>query len=582
MWTPGGRMSVSDSVALRRSRPGKGLAGLFDFAVSSNRRAISVLALVCLIAFLPGFFSIPPVDRDEANFAQATKQMIETGHYVDIRFQDRVQYSKPIGIYWLQAAVVKSAELLGVPNARSAIWLYRIPSLIGAIGGVLATYWCALAFVSRRGAMLAALTMASSIILGIQARLATIDAMLLPLVVGAMGVLARAYLSSRGGRATQPGWGLAAVFWTALAAGVLLKGPVIVTIVALTVLALSIVDRSVRWLLALRPLAGVAFFIVLALPWFVAISMRTGDAFVLNSVVHDALGKIVFSQEAHGAPPGYYLVLFFVTFFPAATLAMLAVPAVWAGRREYRTRFLLAWLVPAWLLFELSITKLPHYVMPVYPAIAILLAGAVEANVLARARWLADGLIWWFLFPVIVGIAAVTYAIIASGKLVLPASLFFAGAVFCGFTAWMRYRSEGAERALTCATAASVLLAIGLYGIVVPALKPLFPSVTLAETLRQSGCAHPVAASVGYEEPSLVFLLGTETHLTDAAGAADFLQQGGCRFAFVETSQEGAFAARAQAIGLRYDAKPRLEAFNFSNVRPITIAVFQSPEGDRD
>jgi 4-amino-4-deoxy-L-arabinose transferase-like glycosyltransferase len=575
-------MSASDSIALRRLRPAKGLAGLFDFAVTSNRRAISVLTLVCLVAFLPGFFSIPPVDRDEPNFAQATKQMIETGHYLDIRFQDRGAYSKPIGIYWLQAAVVKSAELLGVPDARGTIWLYRIPSLIGAVGGVLATYWCALAFVSRRGAMLAALMMAGSTILGVQARLATIDAVLLPMVVVAMGVLARAYLSSRGNETMRPGFGLVAVFWTALAAAVLLKGPVIVTIVGLTALALCIVDRSVHWLLALRPLLGAAFFILLALPWFIAISMRTGDAFFLNSLVHDAFGKIVSSQEAHGAPPGYYLVLFFVTFFPAATLAVLAVPAVWARRREHATRFLLGWLVPAWLLFELSITKLPHYVMPLYPAVAILLAGAIEANVLSRARWLADGLIWWFLFPAIVGIAALAYAIVVGGALVLPASLFFVGAVFCGLYAWLWYRSDGAERALTRATAASVLLAIGFYGIILPALKPLFPSVTLADTLRRSGCAHPAAASVGYEEPSLVFLLGTATRFTDAAGAADFLQQGGCRFAFVEAGQETAFAARAEAIGLRYDAKPRLKAFNFSNVRPITIAVFQSTEGDRD
>ncbi len=105
--------------------------------------------------FLPGFFQIPPVDRDEAYFAQATKQMIETGDYVDIRYQDDVRYRKPVGIYWLQAVVVKTAQALGDSGALTTIWLYRIPSLIGAIGAVMTTYWCALAFVSRRGAVLA-------------------------------------------------------------------------------------------------------------------------------------------------------------------------------------------------------------------------------------------------------------------------------------------------------------------------------------------------------------------------------------------------------------------------------------------
>ena len=69
-----------------------------------------MLVLVSLITFLPGFFQIPPVDRDEPRFAQATKQMIETGDYVDIRFQDEEANDKPIGIYWLQAAVVKTAR----------------------------------------------------------------------------------------------------------------------------------------------------------------------------------------------------------------------------------------------------------------------------------------------------------------------------------------------------------------------------------------------------------------------------------------------------------------------------------------
>ena len=77
--------------------------------------------LVCgLLFFLPGFFNIPPIDRDEARFAQATKQMVETGDFVDIRFQDEVRYKKPVGIYWLQAAVVETASALGLPRAAGA------------------------------------------------------------------------------------------------------------------------------------------------------------------------------------------------------------------------------------------------------------------------------------------------------------------------------------------------------------------------------------------------------------------------------------------------------------------------------
>ena len=92
---------------------------------SSHARAVMVLVVVALLNILPGFFTIPPTDRDEARFAQATKQMLETGDYVDIRFQDEVRYKKPVGIYWLQAVAVKAGKALGVRDALTTIWLYR-------------------------------------------------------------------------------------------------------------------------------------------------------------------------------------------------------------------------------------------------------------------------------------------------------------------------------------------------------------------------------------------------------------------------------------------------------------------------
>ena len=556
--------------------PVNGLASVLDSAVGSNRRAVFMLVIASLIAFLPGVFRIPPIDRDEPHFAQKAKQMIETGDYVDTRFQGEAYYTKPVGMYWLQAAVVRTAEAFGVPDARPTIWLYRLPSLFGAAGAVLATYWCALAFVDRRGATLAALMMLGSTVLGAEARLARADAMLLFTVVAAMSVLARAYLFSRDDKIARPGWALLTVFWTALAAGILIKGLVIVLVVGLTAATLSIIDRSLRWLQGLRPLYGVAWLAVLALPWFIAIYSRTGNAFLLDSVVHDTLGKIANSQEGHGGPPGYYLVLFFATFFPASILAGLAAPAVWATRREAPIRFLLAWLVPSWLVFELSVTKLPHYVMPLYPAVAILIAGAVEAKALSQRRWLKRGAIWWFVAPVLLSVAAVAGAFAIDRDLVFSAWPFFAAAIVCGFLAWQLYDDDGAERALTRAVAAMVLIGIGIYSMILPTLGPLFPSAALAGVLRESGCAHPVAASAGYDEPSLVFLAGTETRLTDGAGAADFLREGDCRFAFIEAHQERAFAERAEAIGLRYQRGSRVEAFNFSKGRPITIAIFRS------
>ncbi len=569
-------MSTTEDASSRTLWPANRAARLLDFAVSTHQRAICLLILASLIAFLPGFSQIPPVDRDEPRYAQATKQMLETGDYVDIRFQDQQANDKPVGIYWLQAAAVKIGEALGVPDARKVIWLYRMPSLLGAIGSVLATYWCALGFVSRRGATLAGLMMMASTLLGVEARLAKTDAILLVTVIFAMGALARVYLPMREAQAARPSIGLLAIFWTAVALGVLDKGLVILMIVGLTSITLSFLDRSWRWTLALRPLPGIAWAAFLVLPWLVAISMRVGDAFLVDSVGHDTLGKLVNSQQGHGEPPGFYLLLFFVTFFPASVLTAMAAPAVISKRRERAIQFLLAWLVPSWVVFELAITKLPHYVLPLYPAVAILFAIAIEKNMLSQRLWLVLSAVWWFLVPLIVSILVIVGAIVIGREPVFPAWPFLAAAILCGLLAWRLCKDEGVERAVICATAASVLIAVGLYGFAIPALSPLFPSLALARILHASGCAHPVAAAAGYEEPSLVFLAGTSTRLTDAAGAADFLRQGSCRFAFIEEHEESAFASRAEAIGLDYDRRASVEAFNLGRVQRVNIAVFQS------
>ena len=278
----------------------------------------------------------------------------------------------------------------------------------------------------------------------------------------------------------------------------------------------------------------------------------------------------------HGAPPGYYLALFWVTFWPAAPLSLLAAPAVWTARREPGARFLLAWIIPAWIVFEIVVTKLPHYVLPLYPAIAILTAGALDTGLLSRNRWLVRGTSGWFIVPLVICLAAIIISIYIGRQFDLLPWPFATAAIIMGLIAWWLYESDGAERSFLRAAAASILIAGALYGLIFPSMTSLFPSVTLAEIPREAECPDPVAASAGYHEPSLVFLAGTQTLLTDGAGAADFLRQGGCRFAFIDSRQERSFARRAEAIGLRYAQGPRIEAFNISGGRAITVAVYRS------
>jgi 4-amino-4-deoxy-L-arabinose transferase-like glycosyltransferase len=561
---------------VKPAHSGRRLFAAFEFATASHWRAILFLTLCCLVLFLPGFFATPPVDRDEARFAQATKQMVETGDFVDIRFQEDVRYKKPVGIYWLQAAAVETASALGLPRAQARIWLYRVPSLIGAIGAVLLTYWTALAFLTRRGAALAALMMASCVLLGVEARLAKTDAMLLLTVTAAMGAMARVYLSwQRGEDPVHPPWSSPAIFWTALAGGILLKGPLILMFVGLTIAVLAAFDRSLQWFSRMRPLWGLIWLLVLVLPWFVAIFWRAGETFFTDSLGGDMLSKLA-AQESHGAPPGLYLLLFWITFWPGAPLAAMAAPAVWRARREPGAQYLLAWLIPSWLVFEAVLTKLPHYVLPLYPAIAILTVGALERRVLSRSSWLIRGTAWWFAIPAITSVIAVAGAIKLTHQPAFPAWPMLAAAMIFGLFAWWLFEDSRAERSYLNVVIAAMLLAIGVYGVVLPSLTPLFPSAEIARALRNVSCVGPKAAAAGYHEPSLVFMTDTSILLTDGSGAADFLSQGSCRFALVESRSERSFLQRAEAIGLRYTAPVRIEGYNISQGRAISVAIFRS------
>jgi 4-amino-4-deoxy-L-arabinose transferase-like glycosyltransferase len=553
-----------------------------DAAVVSHSRAAGWLALIALVLFLPGFFSLPPMDRDEPRFAQATKQMLETGDFVEIRFQDQARNKKPIGIYWLQAASVGLASTFGVPEARQKIWLYRLPSLLGAIGAVLLTYWAALAFTTRRGAFLAACLLASTILIGVEARLAKTDAVVLATVVASMGALVRIYQGEAGKDTGWPGTlRLPAIFWTAIALGVLVKGPITPMIPLFAAIVLVIKDRGAAWLRDLRPLLGLLWLLVLVLPWFVLILVETRGAFLSEALGEDMLGKIGSGREAHGAPPLTYLAIFWATAWPMAPLAILAAPFVWLNRRKREVAFLLAWLVPSWLLLELVPTKLPHYVLPLYPAIAIMTAMATEHGALAFERKWAPfvaallllvptvliaagflGSIWLHTWPGILTLVALPFALWALKDVWRAAMLgdgpgvIVGGMVVALFTYVFVYGGL-----LTGALAKTFLLA------------PRLDEMARSAQAIAPHCGPLKRATTLYREPSLVFLSGTDLTMTIGKGAADFLMSGPCRVAFVDGRDEPLFRE-----GLPADAPVKLigrvEGINLARGRNLDIGVW--------
>jgi 4-amino-4-deoxy-L-arabinose transferase-like glycosyltransferase len=295
----------------------------------------------------------------------------------------------------------------------------------------------------------------------------------------------------------------------------------------------------------------------------------------------DFFRKVLSAQESHFAPPLAYFALFWVTFWPAATLVGMATPAVWAARREPGARGLLAWIVPAWIILELVPTKLPHYVLPLYPAIAILTAGIVDQHALSRRPILAHGSRWWFALAVVLAVGVIAAHVWLGRQLGLLAWPFAAGGVVFALFAWWLFDTDGAERSMLRAVVASVLLAFAIFGFTLPALPVLSVASQTSDFLRQTRCEHPLLASAGHDGPALVFLAGTDTVLTDGSNAADFLRQGTCRFALVESRHERSFLRRAEAIGLRYALGTRFDGINLGagdGGRRHSLAIYRSHE----
>ena len=548
---PSGRLTRT-AAALGRAGGGVGRA----VAATRIGRIAALLAL-CAVLFLPGIAALPVTDRDEARYAQATKQMLESGEFLDIRFQDEPRWKKPVGIYWLQAAAVEAA---GGPEA-AGIWAYRIPSLIGASVGVLATQWALAPLLGPATATLAAGLAATSMVLGGEANIAKTDAALFALIALMMGAWIR--LLTRDAPAGRDG--LRAVLWGALGLAVLVKGPIAPAVLGLTALALAAAERS------LRPLAALGLWspwpllaLLIAGPWFVAIGLLTDGAFYAEALGRDFIGKLREGQEAHGAPPGTYLGIAWAVFWPWAALALFAVPWLWAERRRWAVAVLAAWAVPFWIVLEATPTKLPHYLLPLAPALAGLVALWLVEGSSAAGRWRR-------------GLAAVLFAAVGGGlavaNLALPlwlsggvspwgAALALAGlgAVALGTAALATADRRGAATAMILAALCLVpaTLQFGL-----PRAAYAFPSEAMARASAPfAACAGRPAASQSYREPSLVFLQGTGTRLLSVEDAARVLREEPGALVWAEDRRRAALDAALGEDAPALAELARVEAFN--------------------
>jgi 4-amino-4-deoxy-L-arabinose transferase-like glycosyltransferase len=546
---------------------------------SGGWRGPAVAAVLAFLAGLPGLIAVPALDRDEARFAQATAQMLESGDFVVIRFQDAPRFKKPVGIHWLQAAAVSA---LSKPEARQ-IWAYRVPSLVGAMLAAAACAWGAAAFFGDVAGLLAGVMLAATFLLSTEAFIAKTDAALCGATTLAMACLGRIYASRRGG--PHAGRRVVWTFWGALAASILIKGPVGPMTAGLAILMVLAMERRPGWLRKLRAYWGLIMVAAVVGPWAGAVTVATDGSFWTQAIGGDLAPKLAGGQESHGALPGYHALLTPLLAFPLTLLLPAALIGAWRHRAEPGVRFAVAWLVPTWLVFELLPTKLPHYLLPAYGALAWLAARAAIEPLGRWAKVIGAGLAGaiglalcagCFYLVSRYGHPADAWAAVLAGGLLAAAGL--AGA-------YMLLR-RSPQAAIAAGVGFSVLGHGALAAALAPRLAPLWVSSRLETAMGQNrllprqGVAEAPVAVAGFAEPSLIFALGTPTQLGGASVAAQAIDEG--RPAIVEGREDIAFHQALAALDVPAREVAEVDGINYSKGGRVKLKVYVARDTDEN
>jgi len=551
--------------------------------LTHRRWHLLILMMLTLAMVLPGLASLPIIDRDEARFAQASVQMAKTNDLLHIKFQDEARNKKPAGVYWAQTAMIKTFNRDG----EQRLWVQRLPSVFAALLSILALYWGSLKMIGREAGVIACALLATSLIFVFESHIAKTDALLCASTTFMFASLGR--LRAAKGRLEV--W----VFWTALGAAIMIKGPIGPALAIFTFAALWKFDETLDWAKPLLHKGAILLFLLLWVPWAIAIFIATDGAFFIDSLGKDFGSKIVSGQESHGAPPGAHSAVIWLTLWPASLFLPLAIAF---AVRVVRTRaheplgrimcFALCWAVPFWILIELMPTKLPHYGLPIFPALCLIMGAAIlsflnRETVNETRRMLitriASGSVF-ILSSVLLTGGILTAQILYGEGQTTPLIFVICGlstvlAILAGIALGKRRIGISLAAALSC----SVILTIGVYSALLPNMPAFNTSKRLAAELTRfvPGIESQHIHSPHFTEPSLVYHVGTSINVK--AGDVDLSSR---KLAILDSQRDETEAlmtrltVSAQKRGFCLETSNSITGVNYSKgSRPVELIILK-------
>lgn len=307
-----------------------------------------VLVAALVLSFFWMLGSVPLYDLDEGAFTEATREMLASGNYITPHKDGEPRYDKPALIYWLQAASVK---VLGLTELA-----LRLPSALAATCWLLALWLFVRERLDTATATVAGLVMALTLEVSVIAKAATADAVLNLFLALSFFEIYRWYLKPERGTL------LRVYFWVGL--GFLTKGPVAIFFPTVVSFLFFLTERSLRdWLRAVVFPWGWALFLLVALPWYIAIYFDSGSGFFESFFLRHNLGRFGDSMHGHKGFFGYYFVVLPLVMLPFTGWFLRLLPAFKRTWADPLDRFLWLWFAAVFVLFSFSGTKLPHYVL---------------------------------------------------------------------------------------------------------------------------------------------------------------------------------------------------------------------------
>lgn len=483
-------------------------------------RDYAVLLAVVALLTLPNLGATSLWDVDEGVNAQAAREMRDADTWIVPTFNYQLRTAKPVFLYWLQRA---SYSAFGVSE-----WSARLPSVLAGWLAVLLTYELARRMFDRGTALLGGIVLASVLQFGMLAHAATPDATLLAFTL--LAHLAFWSGHANGSRRWFVPMAIACGFAT------LTKGPVGVVMPGLVVFSYFAWNRELGRLLDRRLLLGFGAFLLVAGPWYALVATETRGEWVKAFLSNENVGRFLHPMDGHSGG---------VWFYPVAILAMFAPwtafigATLWYGVKGTRAerpvategptgavrahRFLVCWIVAYLVVFSAAATKLPNYILPLYPALAILTARFLmlwREGTLAVPRWLMPG------GAVALAIVGVVFAgVLVYGDREFPGLGPWAaiGLVLVGGAAVMarclrRDDRQGFLTAIAVASVAFLGLAVAFPPGVVDrqnAPRELVRAAGLADAGRDLR-----VATLKWFEPSVVFYTNREVATLPSADAA--------------------------------------------------------------